>query len=385
MAVTFLMGALMLVCCTLFLLAVRNGIQARQLSGELCSLMLRQISPNLYREVAEEYYEDSEEDYETRTESSLTYESVLAQNVSDDAEQEADDGEADGAADEGGKEAAGVSDEEDENGKGTAGGEDETETAAASASISPEKLADYDYLIQNFYTVDSSTTISSAQLNASELLQIDCSVAEGGGEEPQILIYHTHASEGYSDSTEGDYSTTVVGVGEELAGILRDTYGYTVLHDTGVYDSDRNRAYSVAKPYIEQILAEHPSIEVVIDLHRDGVSSDTRLVTEQDGVSVAQVMFFNGLSRTTSLGDISYLENPYITENLAFSLQMKLAAEELYPGFSRKIYLKGYRYNMHLMPKSLLVEVGAQTNTLEEAMNAMGPLAAVLDRVLSGE
>ncbi|MCD8216865.1 MAG: stage II sporulation protein P [Clostridiales bacterium] len=356
-------------------------MQVQKLSGELCSLMLRQISPNLYRELAEEYYEDSEESYETRTESSLTYENVLAQNVSDDETQEADDG----AAYEDGKKSAGEADKSDEDGQETADEEDEAETAAASASVSPEKLADYDYLVQNYYTVDSSTTISSAQLNASELLQIDCTVAEGSGEEPQILIYHTHASEGYSDSTEGDYSTTVVGVGEELAGILRDTYGYSVLHDTGVYDSDRNRAYSVAKPYIEQILAEHPSIEVVIDLHRDGVSSDTRLVTEQDGVSMAQVMFFNGLSRTTSLGDISYLENPYITENLAFSLQMKLAAEELYPGFSRKIYLKGYRYNMHLMPKSLLVEVGAQTNTLEEAMNAMGPLAAVLDRVLSGE
>ncbi len=361
---------MMLVCCILFFLAVRNGMQVRQLSGEFCSLMLRQISPNLYREVAEEYFEDSEEVYETRSESSLIYESILAQNVSDGVTQGEDDG---NATEKGG-----------EDSKETAGEEDGEETAAASASVSLEKLADYDYLIQNYYTVDSSITISSAQLNASELLQIDCSVAEGSGDEPQILIYHTHASEGYSDSIAGDYSTTVVGVGEMLAQILRDTYGYTVLHDTGVYDSDRNRAYSVAKPYIEQILAEYPSIDVVIDLHRDGVSSDTRLVTEQDGVSMAQAMFFNGLSRTTSLGDISYLENPYITENLAFSLQMKLAAEELYPGFSRKIYLKGYRYNMHLMPKSLLVEVGAQTNTLEEAMNAMGPLAAVLDRVLSG-
>ncbi|MCD8365757.1 MAG: stage II sporulation protein P [Clostridiales bacterium] len=352
-------GVLVLIVCSLFFSAVRSVGRVYSLSIEVCSLMLRQVSPNLYLEVADEYYEDSEETYETRTESTLTYESVLAQNVPDEEAEESDDG-----------------NEEEEEG--------EEETTAASVTVSLEKLADYDYLIQNYYTVDSSTTISSDQLNASELLGIDCSIAEGSGGEPQILIYHTHASEGYSDSVAGDASTTVVGVGEELTRILEDTYGYTVLHDTGVYDSDRNRAYSVAKPYIEQILEDNPSIEVVIDLHRDGVSSDTRLVTEQDGVSMAQVMFFNGLSRTTSLGDISYLENPYITENLAFSLQMKLAAEELYPGFSRKIYLKGYRYNMHLMPKSLLVEVGAQTNTLEEAMNAMEPLAAVLDQVLSG-
>ena len=57
----------------------------------------------------------------------------------------------------------------------------------------------------------------------------------------------------------------------------------------------------------------------------------------------------------------------------------------MYPGFTRKIYLKSYRYNMHLCPKSLLIEVGAQTNTLQEAVNAMDPLAQVLDKVLSGK
>ena len=68
---------------------------------------------------------------------------------------------------------------------------------------------------------------------------------------------------------------------------------------------------------------------------------------------------------------------------MAFSLQMKLAAEEYYPGFARRNYLKGYRYNLHYCPKSLLVEVGAQTNTLEEAMNAMEPLAELLHKVLA--
>ena len=73
----------------------------------------------------------------------------------------------------------------------------------------------------------------------------------------------------------------------------------------------------------------------------------------------------------------------YLEENLAFSFQMKLAAEEYYPGFARANYLKGYRYNLHYRPKSLLVEVGAQTNTLEEAKNAMEPLADLLHKVLA--
>ena len=88
----------------------------------------------------------------------------------------------------------------------------------------------------------------------------------------------------------------------------------------------------------------------MIDLHRDGVGNNTRLVTEQNGVPMAQIMFFNGLSRTTKTGDIEYLYNPYIADNLAISFQMQLKAAEYYPGFTRRIYLKGYRYNMHYCP-----------------------------------
>ena len=145
----------------------------------------------------------------------------------------------------------------------------------------------------------------------------------------------------------------------------------------------RDDAYSKAGPAIEQILKENPSIEIVIDLHRDGVAEGTHLLTEVQGKQMASIMFFNGLSRTTSNGDISYLPNPYIQDNLAFSLQMQIAAQEYYPGFSRKIYLKGYRYNLHLCPKSLLVEVGAQTNTVQEVMNAMEPLADIIAKVVS--
>ena len=76
------------------------------------------------------------------------------------------------------------------------------------------------------------------------------------------------------------------------------------------------------------------------------------------------------------------VSNPYILDNLAFSFQAQVLANEYYPGLTRKIYLKAYRYNMHLCPKSMLVEVGAQTNTLEEAMNAMEPLADIIDKVI---
>ena len=137
-------------------------------------------------------------------------------------------------------------------------------------------------------------------------------------------------------------------------------------------------------PVIQQILEENPSIEIVIDLHRDGVDDDTRLVTEIDGKPTAKIMFFNGLSRTVESGELSYLPNPYTGENLAFSFQLEYQAKQYFPEFTRCIYLKGYRYNLHLRPRSLLLEVGAQTNTLEEAMNAMEPFAYILNKVLQG-
>ncbi|MFR8246377.1 MAG: stage II sporulation protein P [Roseburia sp.] len=122
------------------------------------------------------------------------------------------------------------------------------------------------------------------------------------------------------------------------------------------------------EPAIEQILRENPSIEVVIDLHRDGVAEGTRLVTEVDGTQMASIMFFNGLSRTTALGDISYLKNPYIQDNLAFSFQMQLKAAEYYPGLARPIYLKGYRYNDDILGlKSLSIEAERRQHTYREA------------------
>ena len=82
---------------------------------------------------------------------------------------------------------------------------------------------------------------------------------------------------------------------------------------------DRSRAYQLAEPDVRQILKDNPSIEVVIDLHRDGVAQGTHLVTEINGKPTAQIMFFNGLSRTRKNGEIAYLNNPYREDNLATS------------------------------------------------------------------
>ncbi|MGN1191151.1 MAG: stage II sporulation protein P [Dorea sp.] len=260
-------------------------------------------------------------------------------------------------------------------------------TSGTSIDTSLEKLSDYEYLLGNFYTVDSSTMADSELLDAQKLLGKDMKI-DTSSKGPKVLIYHTHSQEAFADSVSGDEDTTIVGMGTYLSELLNQKYGIETMHHKGVYDLvdgklDRSKAYQLAEPEIQQILSDNPSIEVVIDLHRDGVAETTHLVTQVNGKATAQIMFFNGLSRTRANGSISYLPNPYIEDNLAFSLQMQIAATKKYPGFTRRIFLRAYRYNMHFKPKTLLIEAGAQTNTVEEMRNAMELLADTLNTVLT--
>lgn len=277
----------------------------------------------------------------------------------------------------------------DENGQliGKDKSEETRQASVPTMDLSMERLNDFEYLVSNFYTVDSVTYINPSELNASELLGKDLRIdlSTGGS---KILIYHTHSQETFADS-DNDPSTSIVGIGRYLTEILNNKYKIPTMHHEGVYDLingklDRSEAYEFAKPEVEQILAENPSIEVVIDLHRDGVADTTHLVTEINGKPTARIMFFNGLSRTRVNGDLAGMANPYLQDNLAFSLQMKIAAETKYPGFARRNYLRGYKYNMDLMPRMLLIEAGAQTNTVEEMRNAMEVLADLLNSVLTG-
>lgn len=268
-------------------------------------------------------------------------------------------------------------------------GEDHTtetlQVSVPNENLSVEKLSNMEYLVSHFYTVDSVTYLNDGDLDASKMLSMDMKIDETT-DGPKVLIFHTHSQEAFADS-DGTAATSIMGVGAYLTRLLTETYGIETIHHEGVYDLingklDRSEAYEQAAPQIKQILKQYPSIEVVIDLHRDGVKETTHLVTEIEGRQTAQIMFFNGMCRTRTNGDLTAMQNPYIKENLAFSMQMKIAAETFYPGFTRRNYIKGYKYNMDLMPKMLLIEAGAQTNTVEEVKNAMIPLAALLNYVL---
>lgn len=254
--------------------------------------------------------------------------------------------------------------------------------------LSPERLSDSDYLLNQFFVEDSATEAVPGLLNAARFLEKDLTIKQDASA-PQILIYHSHASETFADSREGRQGDTIVGVGSCLARILKEKYGYHVIHIKDAFDMaggtlDRSKAYDYAGEFLTSFLEKNPSIEVILDVHRDGVPEDRRLVTEINGKKTAQIMFYNGISYTKEQGNVDYLPNPYIEDNLAFSFQMEYQAAQYYPDFYRCIYLAGYRYNLHLRPKSMLLEVGAQNNTVQEAKNAMEPFAELLDKVLQG-
>lgn len=261
-----------------------------------------------------------------------------------------------------------------------------TAALAAGVTYSLEQLMDYDFLMKHFYSVHTSTTAGRDVMNAETFLSKDMRLVQDSSV-PQILIYHTHTQETYADYGPENRDATVVGIGNYLTELLQQK-GWNVIHDTTTYDIksgklDRNRAYTYALEGITAILQENPSIQVILDVHRDGVRENVHLVSEVNGKPTSSIMFFQGMSRTPD-GAIEYLPNPYLEDNLSFAFQMQLGAAGRYPGLTRKIYLKGLRYNLHLRPRSALIEVGAQTNTYEEARNAMEPLAELLDMVLQG-
>ena len=256
---------------------------------------------------------------------------------------------------------------------------------AAAGIIPKEKLMDYNYVLNNFYVVPSVTSLRPQVLDLDKISQVDLRI-EKNSTVPQILVFHTHSQEKFADSEENGMS--IVNVGDRLVSLLQEQYGYNVIHLTDEFDMaggvlDRSEAYTYANTKLDEVLAQNPSIQVVIDLHRDGVDASKHLVTEIDGKQTARIMLFNGISYTKEQGEIDYLPNPYITENLAMTYKMFLLGKINYPDLFRCIYISGYRYCLHHVPRSMLIEAGAQTNTYEEEYNAMEPLARLIDMELT--
>jgi len=212
------------------------------------------------------------------------------------------------------------------------------------------------------------------ELNSSLLSEGTVDVPLGDG--PQILIVHTHGSEAYA-MTDGDvyeesdpYRTTdcthnVVRVGEEIATVFR-AYGFQVIHDTTLCDYPAyNGAYDRSKAVVEQWLAQYPTIKVVLDVHRDALVGSEgeiyKMVSQEAGQKVAQVMIVLGT-------DAGGAEHSRWKDNMAFAIALQRNLVKGYTSLARPIVLRKSRYNQHLSPGSILVEVGGHGNTLSEAI-----------------
>lgn len=192
---------------------------------------------------------------------------------------------------------------------------------------------------------------------------------------PQILILHSHGSEAYTPSgsdvyEESDpYRTTdcnynVVRVGEEIAQILRD-HGFEVIHDTTLYDyPSYSEAYDRSLAATQRWLTQHPSIQVVLDVHRDALAAEDgtiyKAVSSENGEQAAQVMLVVGTDGTK--------KHPLWQENLTFAMRLQQQLLDDYDTLARPMVLRASRYNQHLSVGSVLVEVGTHGNTLQEAL-----------------
>ena len=189
-------------------------------------------------------------------------------------------------------------------------------------------------------------------------------------ESPAVLIIHTHATESYTGTpgyrTE-DPNYNMLRVGQEIAKILEEN-GIGVIHDTTLHDEPSyNNAYIYARETIEARLKEYPSIQMVLDIHRDALDLNdaVQLSTSAsvNGENSAQLMLVMGT-------DAGNRYHPDWQGNLAVGLKLQVLLERNYPGICRRMQLRTERFNQDLAPGGMLVEVGAAGDTLEEALVA---------------
>ncbi len=208
---------------------------------------------------------------------------------------------------------------------------------------------------------------------------------------PQVLIYHTHGTEAYA-MTPGDpyqesdpYRTTdtrhnMVRVGDELAAALKAN-GISVIHDRTLYDyPSYNNSYARSLEGVEALLAEYPSIRVVIDLHRDALEAADgtvyKTVADIDGQTAAQVLLVLGT-------DAAGQPHPGWQDNLCFALEIQRQLDADWPTLARPLTLRSYRYNQQVLPGALLIEMGTHGNTLEEALCSARLLGQSISVVLT--
>lgn len=252
-------------------------------------------------------------------------------------------------------------------------------------TVAPTSTYGYD-VYQNIYVLNGS----GKTLNLPELLQETLQISSFSTE-PLVYIYHTHTCEAYTPGSLDTYKTddsdrctdsayNVVRIGEEITKALQ-AHGIGVIHDTTMYDSPSySGAYQRSLAAVQQAIQEHPTIQIVIDVHRDALnqpdSQKYKLVTETDEGKTAQVMMVIGT-------DAAAGDHPNWKENLKLALRIQQQMVEHWPALARPIKLTRSSYNQFTAIGAMIVEVGANGNELSEAIRAGRFYAEALAAILS--
>lgn len=207
------------------------------------------------------------------------------------------------------------------------------------------------------------------------------------GPEPRVLILHTHTTESFAQTADRYQETSpyrtldpghnMLSLGDLLARMLEEA-GIGVIHDTALHDyPSYNGSYNHAASSTKAWLEQYPTIELVLDLHRDAADTAAgQLVTRCSigGETAAQLMFV--------VGTDTRLEHPDWERNLSLALKLQVLLEQENPGICRNMDLTKNRYNQHLGKYALLIEIGAAGNTLEQARLAVRELGEAIIKLV---
>ncbi len=255
-------------------------------------------------------------------------------------------------------------------------------------------VVDVTYLNQQ--VTDSSGIVrlrnvtENTEINIEKLLSEEFSLPCDDPSQPLVLIYHTHTTESYIPADIGRFSSSyptrsddknanMIRVGEEICAVL-EAKGISVVHDKNVYDEKYTGAYEKSRAGIEKILSRYPSIIITLDIHRDAIYYDdtTRIspVTEINGKKAAQMMIIAGAEG----GNVTSF--PTWQTNLSFALNLFKSVNTDYDNLMKPIYFCNRLYNMDVTPYSLLIEVGTDVNTLEQACLSARLLGSSLAKLI---
>lgn len=219
--------------------------------------------------------------------------------------------------------------------------------------------------------------------------KIDLSVSQ---DEPSVLIFHTHTTETYQILDRGFYETgfktrtndsaqNMVRVGKAICEEIEKA-GYKVIHDTEIHDASYNGAYAHSRKKVEEYLKKYPSIQIVLDIHRDAIQqsdgSKIKPTATVQGKKAAQIMIISGCQE-----EGNPIENfPDWRYNLTFAVHLQNQLEKMFGGITRPLYFCPRKYNMNVSHCSLLVEVGSDANTLEEAVYTGKCIGSALSEIM---